>query len=119
MELCSADSKKRGKNLRDVTESEQTQSMTSPDDESFLRDTMRLLENISRRVRTLKEGSRVPKAGTHKYIAVQCRTVPENSISETQGKGSTLRLRSGQALVVPSGTTKAKGLSPLREHSNG
>ncbi len=55
VELCSADSKKRGKKLRDVTESEQTQSMKSSDNESFLGDTTRLLENYSHSMDTQKD----------------------------------------------------------------
>jgi hypothetical protein len=55
VELCSSDSKKRGKKLRDVTESEQTQSTKSSNNESFLRDTTQLLENFSYRTLHAKE----------------------------------------------------------------
>jgi hypothetical protein len=104
VELCSADSKKRGKKLRDVTESEQTQSTESSDNESFLRDTMRLLENFSHRARTQKEGSRVPKAGTQKCTAE---------------KLNFRNAREGHALVVSSGAVKDKGFSPEGISFNG
>jgi hypothetical protein len=81
VELCSADLKKCGKKLRDVTESEQTQSTNSSDDASFLRDTMRLLENFSYRTSHAKE---VRVFGKPELISTSLK----NSIFETQGKGT-------------------------------
>jgi hypothetical protein len=97
VEVCSADSKKRRKKLLDVTESEQTQSTQSSDDESFLRDTVRLLEDFSHRARTQKRARvfRKPELAS---------TLQRNSIFET---------RREHDFSHAIWNSKDKGLSPL------